>query len=78
MTENKYVDELGGNFGSVNCEFCSDPIKDGEGRRRIGGKDYHFDAFSDCFMESVKGKAKDPAVIEKCAESMLFDKRVVA
>ena len=71
--ENKYEDELP---IDSNCEFCSEPIRRGEGRTRIGGKDYHRDSQSDSFMESVKHKAESQAVVEKCAESMLFDKRI--
>ena len=73
--ENKYEDELP---IESNCEFCSDPIYVDQGRRRIGGKDYHLDDLSDCFMESVKLKAESERVVEKCAEAMLYDKRVVA
>jgi hypothetical protein len=58
------------------CEFCSDPIYVDQGRRRIGGKDYHFDDLSDCFMESVKLKAESKRVVEICAEAMTYDKRI--
>lgn len=62
----------------ILCEFCSDPILEGKGRQYRGGKYYHDDEESNCFLESVKDLARKPEVILKAAESMTFDKRVVA
>ena len=60
------------------CEFCSDPIYSGAGRRYSGSFYYHDDEESNCFLESVKLKARNPEVILKAAESMSLDQRITA
>jgi hypothetical protein len=60
----KHIDE--------NCEHCSEPIYENEGRIRIRGKAYHVKPIN-CYLESIGENG-----IEKSAESMTFDKRIVA